>query len=179
MIEQSVFKDWWELLCERFNRQPSRVLSAAYYKSLSPRLTTEQFQAAARRIFDGAEFFPKPDDFLERAEMSTEAVALSQWDVVHDLMRGFDVHDRLTEESRRIVRMLGGESQLRMTPLDRVGLIRRDFLAMYGDAVEIAAREASPAIEAGDEAKQIAASVAKSLPSVVDLDEARRRRTGS
>lgn len=156
MINREAFDDAWTLLCERFNREPSRALALAYYKILSPQMDTDAFRAAANRIFRGHEFFPRPADFLEG---DAEARALTAWEQTHRLMRGFATADQLDPEARRVVRLLGGERKLRNTPLDAVQYVRRDFLKLYGEAAAIAAREGRPQIEAGEEAKRLAAGV--------------------
>jgi hypothetical protein len=159
MIDEKIFKDAWAMICERFGRSPSGPLSMAYYQSLSARLSTEQFQAAARRVFEQNEFFPKPADFFEPRDVKAES--LEQWELISDVMRGFTpiASPALTEESRRVVRLLGGESKLRNTQLDEVQFVRRDFLQLYGDASEIADREHDRRISGGREARKIAAAV--------------------
>jgi hypothetical protein len=159
MIEQSVFKDTWAVLCERFNRDYSPAMATAYYQSLSARLDTEQFKAGVQRVFEQNEFFPKPADFFEVRDIKAES--LEQWELISDVMRGFTpiASPALTEESRRVVRLLGGESKLRNTQLDEVQFVRRDFLQLYGDASEIADREHDRRISGGREARKIAAAV--------------------
>lgn len=157
MIGREVFDDAWALLCERFNREPSRALAVAYYKILSPQMDSEEFRAAANRIFRGHEFFPRPDDFLEAEDADTRA--LTAWEQVHRLMQGFATAEQLDPEARRAVRLLGGERKLRNTPLDAVQYVRRDFLKLYGEAAVIAQREDGGQIEVGEEAKRLAAGV--------------------
>lgn len=173
MIDQTKFKSAWALLCERFGRTPSRPLMVTYYRSLSPRMTTEQFEVAAQRLFDGAEFFPRPDDFAEAGGANPEAVALEQWELVQDLMRGFEVNG-LTAESQRIIRMLGGEYELRMTPLDRVPFVRRDFLQLYGEAAEIARRANMPRLDATAQGDELAAAALEGPEAVMALAEQQR-----
>lgn len=162
MIDEKVFRDAWALLCDRFGRQPSTPLMLAYYKTLNDRMTTAQFKASAQRIFVEREFFPRPADFLGD---DTKASALEQWEQVQDLMRGFGNREALNAESKRVVLMLGGESKLRSTPLDAMQYVRRDFLALYGDAAEVAQREAGGRIEATREGRQIAESLVPRLLS--------------
>lgn len=142
MIEESVFKDTWTLLCDRFARQPSTPLMLAYYRSLSPKMSTDEFRAAAQRVFEEREFFPRPADFLDTVKPDTEAEALGEWERVQDVMRGLAKPDTLGPRGQHVVRLLGGVTKLRNTPVDDVQWVRKDFLAMYGDkASERAERE--------------------------------------
>ena len=157
MIDEPTFRKAWTLLCERFNREPSTALMQAYYGTLSERMTTDEFRAAANQVFIAREFFPRPLDFLEAVRTDPRAEALDQWEQVQELMRG-NIH-QLTAEADRVVRILGGPSQLRNTQLEAVPFVRRDFLALYGDAVEISRREHPPTLQGGAEAKRIAGGV--------------------
>jgi hypothetical protein len=163
VIDETVFKDTWALLCDRFNRAPSTPLMLAYHGTLKHRLTTEQFKAAAQKIFEEREFFPRPADFLEAGQPDLEAAALEQWEVVQDVMRGFGGHDRLTEEARRVMSLLGGETKLRNTQLDSVQYVRRDFLQLYGDAVQVARREGGERIAPTAESLRLTAQIMEQL----------------
>lgn len=142
MIDESVFKSEWQILCERFNRQPSRILAVRYYQSLSGRMSTIEFRAACKRIFDSHEFFPRPDDFFEVVKGDVAGEALGQWELCERVMAG-DVHvlGRMTEEGQRVVRLLGGVHRLGQTPLDSLPFVRKEFLGLYSQAAEIEARE--------------------------------------
>lgn len=173
MIDEKTFRDAWALLCDRFSKQPSTPLMLAYYKTLTERMDTQQFKLAAQRIFEEREFFPRPADFLEGARPDPVASALEQWEQVLDLMRGFGNRERLTAESRRVVALLGGEQKLRNTDLDAIQYVRRDFMELYGDAVQVSQREAGGRIEPTKESLRLTAEImegAKVLPM---------RRTGS
>ena len=64
MIDQDVFNIEWAVICERCNRDPSQVLAARYYQSLSPRMTTDEFRVAARVVFEECEFLPPVAAFI-------------------------------------------------------------------------------------------------------------------
>lgn len=177
MIDKPTFKRAWALLCERFNREPSDVMTQMYYRTLSARMSTEEFQHAAQRIFNEREFWPKPADFYTEADRGDpEATALEQWEVVHSIMRGFGGEERLTAEGKRVVAMLGGERKLRNTKLDEVQFVRRDFLKLYGDAQAIAQRETRPLIQANEEGQAITAAAMAGPDKVLELAEARKRK---
>jgi hypothetical protein len=157
MIDQNVFQASWVLLCDRFGREQSMPLMLAYYRTLSPALTTEQFKAACQRIFVEREFFPRPADFLADSRPDPKAEALEQWEQVHELMKGEPAN--LSPEAKRVVRMLGGEYKLRNTQLDAVQYVRRDFLELYGDVVTIARREQGERIEPTRESLRLVSDI--------------------
>jgi hypothetical protein len=171
MLDQKVFRDAWALLCDRFGRERSTPLMLAYYKTLSPSMTTDQFRAACQRIFVEREFFPRPADFLEAVRPDPKASALEQWEQVHELMRGYPAN--LSAEARRVVAMLGGEHKLRMTPLDAIQYVRRDFMELYGDAVQVALREAGNRVLPTPEGSAITAALMEGSDAV------RRLRSGN
>jgi hypothetical protein len=88
-----------------------------------------------------------------------------QWERVQELMRGFGAMADLDPEAYRVVRMLGGESKLRNTPVDAVQFVRRDFMELYGDAAEVAAREAGHRIASTPEGDRLTAEIMqKAIP---------------
>lgn len=123
-----------------------------YYQSVSERLSTEEFKVAARKLFDSAEFFPKPDDFVEVVRGDTETRALKAWETVDQVVRERADRDELPEEAKRTVRLMGGMRKLRMTRDENWPHRRREFLNLYGDGEEIERREREelpPMTEAG------------------------------
>lgn len=158
MISERVFKNVWALLCERFNREPSQMMMRAYYHALKDRLTDDEFKAAGSRLFETAEFFPKPADFLPTSE-DAHLDAVQQWDVLYSAMCGHASYTDLDEHGQAAVRLLGGPRKLREVLLDEIQYVRRDFLSLYEDAVAIAQREERVQIEGGPEAKKIAGMV--------------------
>ena len=136
MIDQGVFKNEWAVLCERFGKyEGSRVISKRYYDHLAPLMTTEQFVAAARRLFASAEFFPRPDAFLEAVGLAGESAAGADWEHANAVMYGdAAAYARLSEEGRRVVGLMGGVRGLQSTHEDRSHWRRREFMDLYGQA---------------------------------------------
>lgn len=141
MIDRHEFSKAWALLCERFGKQTSDILFVAYYDALTDRMSTEEFRAAAQRVFEEREFFPRPVDFLQ-AGRDTRAEALAQWELAQSVIAGNRGYEVLNAEARRVLLMLGGASELGRANLDQVPFIRREFFQLYGDAADIARREA-------------------------------------
>jgi len=131
-IDRTVFSQEWALLCERFNRRPSKELSARYYDILSPQMSTGEFRAASVAVLNSAEFFPRPLDFSLAIRPDPAVSALDQWELCERVMHGeHGILERMSEEGRRVVALLGGPVHLGMTSLDSVPFVRREFLARY------------------------------------------------
>jgi hypothetical protein len=157
MLDPQVFQAAWVLLCDRFGREQSTPLMLAYYKTLAPQLSDVEFKAACQRIFTEREFFPRPADFLDGVRPDPQVEALAQWEQVHELMKGEPAN--LTPEAKRVVAMLGGQQKLRNTPLDAVQYVRRDFMELYGDTVELGRRENFARIEPTPESLRLTAAI--------------------
>ena len=165
MIDQDVFNIEWAVICERCNRDPSQVLAARYYQSLSPRMTTDEFRVAARVVFEECEFLPPVAAFIAAIRPSVEAEALEQWERCEHVMGGSkQALMRMSPTGRRTVQLLGGIDRLRNTKLDELQFVRRDFLKLFGDAEEIHRRENQPtALPVSDQARKILASAVPAL----------------
>ncbi len=147
MIDKREFWAAWQGLCKRFSRTPDADEAGEWHDYLSPQLTTEEFQAAARKLWASREFFPRPDDFLEAARGSTAEQAAAQWELCHRVMRGErGVLERMTPAGQRTVRLMGGAQALGQTSVDETHFRRAEFLRFYGDAEEITRREEQGAL---------------------------------
>lgn len=156
-IDEKVFKDAWALLCDRFNREPSKPVLAAYYETLSAKMTTAEFRIAAQRVFEEREFFPRPVDFLNAVRPDSRADALAQWELAQEYIAGNDV--QLDAEAERVIGLLGGRRQLGMANTDTMPFVRKEFLQLYGEAAEIARRENQARLNSSEEGRKIASGV--------------------
>ena len=131
MIDEGVFRDEWTVLCERFGKDRSRLIARRYFEYLTERLTTEEFVAAAKHLFAAREFFPRPVDFVSAAG-ADQRDALRDWELCQAVMEGGrDALLQMSDEGQRVARLLGGREKLRMTRVDKIDFVRRDFLALY------------------------------------------------
>lgn len=81
MIDDVTFTAEMTILASRFpgaSNMPNEVI-ARYYEYLSPRMSTEEFQAAARQIFALDTFWPAPVRFLEVVKGNPKAMADDAW----------------------------------------------------------------------------------------------------
>lgn len=79
MLDRSVFTREFTLLLERFGRDPHALMTARYFEYVSRHLTTEQFEAAARLIFEEDQFWPAPARFVHAAVGDPKQVASDAW----------------------------------------------------------------------------------------------------
>src|SRR5690606_10359412 len=79
VIDRRVFTAEFTLLLDRFGRDPHQLLIARYFGYLNARLTTEEFTAAARKIFEEARYWPAPIDFIEAAKGDPKRLAAEAW----------------------------------------------------------------------------------------------------
>lgn len=169
VIDQNVFKQAWALLSERFGREQSDILMKAYYDDLSPDMDTESFRRAVRHVFRNREFFPRPIDFIDAVRPDVEAEALGQWELAPAAVHDANARGRLTKEARRVIDLIGGFDVFRQTPPDGMSYVRREFMQLYGKAVEIARREAGERIPPSPEAKRMTEAAMKGPEAVLAL----------
>lgn len=78
-IDRRAFTAEFTLLLERFGREPHQILIARYFEYLNAKLTTEEFTAAARKLFEEARYWPAPIDFLHAAKGDPKRLAADAW----------------------------------------------------------------------------------------------------
>lgn len=98
-IDKKVFTREMTLLHERHGRHPSGPVIQRYYDSLKDRLTTEEFEAAARYVFDHDAYWPAPVRFIEVAHGDDRQHASSAWEhVLKMASKGFGVSPASDED---------------------------------------------------------------------------------
>lgn len=81
-IEKRAFLAELGMLAERFGRTVSQPVMLRYYDTLSARLTTDEFRAAARIIFDRDKFWPEPMRFVEVVRGNPTADSEAAWNAL-------------------------------------------------------------------------------------------------
>lgn len=163
MIDKKKFGYWLAAIGDRMT--PPKVLTpptiAEYYKLLSPRMSTEEFEVVARKLFSEATYFPKPAEFLPPQAPNLEAAA------VYDKLRALAERATLGSYWRREVieqkigypaavafSAVGGNDRFRTTEAADEHWLRRDFVAAYTEAQQYDEH-------AGEVGKAIAAATGK------------------
>lgn len=124
-VDRRVFTAEFTLLLERFGREPHQLLIARYFEYLDARLTTEEFQAAARRLFEEARFWPAPVEFLHAAKGDPKQLAGEAWQALIKALKAGRPHDAppeaiaILKRSGATFRDLEEASEHRLAQLER------------------------------------------------------------
>lgn len=162
VIDQKVFAERMSMTYERFGRNPSKPVSAAYYQALSNSLTTQEFVTAAARIFNENTFFPSPAEFVDKAKGKVEDAAQLEWMEVMAAIAKDRAFQGLTESGKAALEVIGGRWAVRNT--ENVSFLRKDFISAYVAHERRDRQEkAAPALPSGA-LKQLAEGVIKDVP---------------
>lgn len=124
-VDRRVFTAEFTLLLERFGREPHQLLIARYFEYLDARLTTEEFQAAARKLFEEARFWPAPVEFLHAAKGDPKQLAGEAWQALIKALKAGRPHDAppeaiaILKRSGATYRDLEEASEHRLAQLER------------------------------------------------------------
>lgn len=141
-LDKRVFLREMAVLAELFNRpQLSDPLVARYYEYLSARMTTTEFEAAAKRIFEEERYWPAPITFLHAVKGDPARKAREEWDALLEKAARNELSE-LSEAGKKALKALGGWSTVAYADQGRLPSLRRAFLESYGDAS--AGREPEP-----------------------------------
>lgn len=83
MIDDVVFVTEMTILRDRFGRQNMTAETIARYLDfLSPRMSTAEFQSAAREVFNNDTWWPSPARFLDAVRGDPKAEGAAAWDAL-------------------------------------------------------------------------------------------------
>ena len=138
MLDRHVFVREMTLLHDRFGRTPNEHVIARYYDTLRDRLTTQEFEQAARFVFDQDSFWPPPARFIELAQGNARDDAEREWRALVDACQRGDRGILLSPEGAAAMRAVGGWNAVAYCEgdhnLDRKrGLFIRSFAAARED----------------------------------------------
>lgn len=134
-MDKKQFAEIMTLLCEIYNRQPSKSLLAAYYMGLND-LTIEQFKEAVSNLIKTRTYqsLPKPAEIREQITANLEDIALMAWKSLKDAMESVGAYQSPDFEDYIIpacVDSLGGWSKLCRTESDELKWVQKDFERLY------------------------------------------------
>lgn len=131
MLDKKIFLREMAVLAELYARPAlSEVLVSRYYEYLASRLSTAEFEAAARTIFETEQFWPPPVRFIHAAKGDPRQLAQQEWDLLLEEAR----HGRLaelTDAGKVALKTLGGYRAVAYANESSLPALRRAFLDTY------------------------------------------------
>lgn len=130
-LDKRVFLREMAVLAELFNRpQLSDPLIARYYEYLNTRMTTDEFEAAARRIFEEERYWPAPITFLHAAKGDPQLLAREEWDRLLTQAAQGQLAE-LSAAGRKALAALGGWPRIAYAQEGALPSLRKAFLESY------------------------------------------------
>ncbi len=129
-MRAEVFRLWWKLFMQRWDRAEQKELTAFYWGELKD-MPDDLFAEAARQALRGSVYFPT----VEELEASVGAGGLSgieAWEMLLPALRGMEAASPIPHEVRRVIALMGGIRSIGRSELD-LPHRRREFIAMYDD----------------------------------------------
>lgn len=148
MTEQE-FSQWWKLLCERFNREPSAPMTRIYAVYVrSQNVTAAEWAEAVQQAVIFEKFFPEPAHLvnLGRGGKDFEARALAEWDACMTRMMAGEAATLPNTLTRKLMNASTNHTPLSEIPTNRLHHIQRDFLKRYADALKDEQKSNMPAL---------------------------------
>jgi len=137
VIDRAVFTREMTLLHERFGRAVSPQVVSRYYDTLRDRLTTAEFEQAARFVFDQDSFWPAPARFIELAQGNARDDAEREWTALIDACSRGDRNVLLSPEGAAAMRAVGGWTAVAYCEGGRhLDSKRRAFVSAFKDRRE-------------------------------------------
>lgn len=135
MLSQTLFAQMFTMLCEIYDRQPSKPLMDGYYMVLS-QMNDEEFKSAILAMMEGRVYssLPKPAEILEYSKPNLEAIATL---AVEDVERAFKKGGRNTslifddKVIHSVINGLGGWVHLCGLEAHEWTFKRKEFIKLY------------------------------------------------
>lgn len=129
-IDRTVFTREFTLLLERFGKDPHQLMTARYFEYLDARLTTPQFEQAARIIFAEDQFWPAPIRFIHAAKGDPHQLARQEWDELLTAAAQGQLAN-LSPAGQRALRAVGGWRSIAFAQDGALPTLRRAFLDSF------------------------------------------------
>ena len=132
MLDRAVFLREMALLADRFGRDVSPETIGRYYDTLRERVSTDEFEVAARFVFDNDSFWPSPARFAEVARGNAREDAEREWvRLLGSCSRG-DRNVLLSPEGAAAMRAAGGWNAVAYAGGERdLAVRRREFIGEF------------------------------------------------
>ena len=134
-MKDSEFFPVFTMLCETYNKQPTKSLASAYFMVLED-LTISEFQTAVKSVLATRKFtnLPMPADILEIVNGNPDDVALIALKELEDAMSIHGAYKSVIFKNKVImacVRGMGGWQTICQTPSDEWKFQKQEFLKLY------------------------------------------------
>lgn len=143
MIDKEKFATGLGLLANNFNRTVDGALSRVWYRTLSERLTTEQFEQAVLRSIAEDTFWPTAASLIAKVAAAAPGLeALEHVGRVTSKHGGYRFlphvvfHAEFDAPTRAAISAVGGLMQIAMTTEERWPSLQKRFSAAYAKALE-------------------------------------------
>lgn len=149
-IDKGIFGELIDELQIYYKREFTPFAWKVWYKHLSARLTTQQFQEAVERAIVSRQFMPTPEELVECVKGNSEAISLQEWDkCLAASASGQSVDSlELSPSGKFALRAIGGLQQLGQSEMSEHKWIRKEFMSAWkswtpSDALSLPAAEVS------------------------------------
>ena len=134
-MKDSEFFPVFTMLCETYNKQPTKSLASAYFMVLED-LTISEFQTAVKSVLATRKFtnLPMPADILEVVNGNPDDVALIALKELEDAMSIHGAYKSVIFKNKVImacVRGMGGWQAICQMPSDEWKFQKQEFLKLY------------------------------------------------
>ena len=134
-MKDSEFFPVFTMLCETYNKQPTKSLASAYFMVLED-LTISEFQTAVKSVLATRKFtnLPMPADILEVVNGNPDDEALIALKELEDAMGIFGAYKSVIFKNKLImacVEGMGGWQRICQMPLDEWKFQKQEFLKLY------------------------------------------------
>lgn len=169
-IDKAEFSAGMGVLAGAFNRSLDAAVTRSYYRLLSDRLTTDEFQRAVEITLATETFWPSPAVLLAKIKADDESRAVLAFEHVNRVMISHGGYRFLTAETynrefdaptKAAISAVGGLAAIGNTNEDRWQSLQRKFVKEYNDSQ----RPALPAPQTDPRVKQLVRNTALSLVS--------------
>ena len=137
MIDKATFSAALAVLAGAFGREVDAGVSVAYYRVLSRRLTTEEFERAVSTVIETEKFWPSPAVLLAAARPKDDArIALGALIAQLRDKGGFQFFPHasfqaLTPEVKAGIKAVGGLREITMASAKDMPTLERQFARAY------------------------------------------------
>jgi hypothetical protein len=145
MLSKVVFLREMAMLADRFGRDVSPEVIGRYFDTLRERLSTEEFEAAARFVFDHDSFWPSPARFVEVVRGNAKEDAEREWQTLVNACSRGDRDVLLSPEGAAAMRAAGGWNAVAYAGCERdLAVRRREFITSFTAQRDAQERAALP-----------------------------------